>query len=229
MREKIDCFLPCSQLQDVEAMLSVLRHDKTVRYIYLMVSDGFARVNAVPADCRYIVVDNIMSTRSMEAVARQSDADYVLLSLKTTPIVLGMYALERLLRTATETDAVMVYADRYVRNSDADSAKVERHPTIDYQKGSLRDDFDFGQLVLIRSCQLEAWCAEHGSADYQYAGWYDLRLYLSRKGQLFHLNEYLYTEVELRLIWTISVPWWTHRHIIRWTSENRTSSMRLRL
>ena len=197
MREKIDCFLPCSQLQDVEAMLSVLRHDKTVRYIYLMVSDGFARVNAVPADCRYIVVDNIMSTRSMEAVARQSDADYVLLSLKTTPIVLGMYALERLLRTATETDAVMVYADRYVRNSDADSAKVERHPTIDYQKGSLRDDFDFGQLVLIRSCQLKAWCAEHGSADYQYAGWYDLRLYLSRKGQLFHLNEYLYTEVEL--------------------------------
>ena len=197
MREKIDCFLPCSQLQDVEAMLSVLRHDKTVRYIYLMVSDSFARINAVPADCRYIVVDNIMSTRSMEAVARQSDADYVLLSLKTTPIVLGMYALERLLRTATETDAVMVYADRYVRNSDADSAKVERHPTIDYQKGSLRDDFDFGQLVLIRSCQLKAWCAEHGSADYQYAGWYDLRLYLSRKGQLFHLNEYLYTEVEL--------------------------------
>ena len=51
MREKIDCFLPCSQLQDVEAMLSVLRHDKTVRYIYLMVSDSFARVNAVPADC----------------------------------------------------------------------------------------------------------------------------------------------------------------------------------
>lgn len=197
MREKIDCFLPCSQLQDVEAMLSVLRHDKTVRYIYLMVSDEFARGNAVPADCRYIVVDNIMSTHSMEAVARQSDADYVLLSLKTTPIVLGMYALERLLRTATETDAVMVYSDRYVRNSDADSAKVERHPTIDYQTGSLRDDFDFGQLVLIRSCQLKAWCAEHGTADYQYAGWYDLRLYLSRKGQLFHLNEYLYTEVEL--------------------------------
>ena len=33
--------------------------------------------------------------------------------------------------------------------------------------------------------------------DYQYAGLYDLRLYLSRKGEIFHLNEYLYTEAEL--------------------------------
>lgn len=71
----------------------------------------------------------------------------------------------------------------------------ERHPTIDYQTGSIRDDFDFGQLVLIRASLLHEYAAKQHLADYKWAGFYDLRLYISRKSQIFHLNEYLYTQV----------------------------------
>ena len=75
--------------------------------------------------------------------------------------------------------------------------KLEKHPVIDYQEGSLRDDFDFGSLWLIKSQCLRDYAAQTDRVDYLYAGLYDLRLYLSRVGEIFHLNEYLYTENEL--------------------------------
>ena len=71
-----------------------------------------------------------------------------------------------------------------------------RHPVIDYQAGSLRDDFDFGSLVLINAKMLREYAEQTEKAGYKFAGWYDLRLYLSRKGKIFHLDEYLYTEEE---------------------------------
>lgn len=74
--------------------------------------------------------------------------------------------------------------------------KVVRHPVIDYQVGSIRDDFDFGSLVLIDAKQLKAYAKQAEKHDYKFAGWYDLRLFLSRQGRIFHLDEYLYTEEE---------------------------------
>jgi hypothetical protein len=82
--------------------------------------------------------------------------------------------------------------DSYIQKDDV----VEKHPTIDYQTGSIRDDFDFGQLVLIRASLLHEYAAKQQLTDYKWAGFYDLRLYISRKAQIFHLNEYLYTQVE---------------------------------
>lgn len=87
----------------------------------------------------------------------------------------------------------MVYSDHYSLEEGA----LTKHPAIDYQAGSLRDDFDFGSLWLIKSQALLDYVAQTDRVDYKYAGLYDLRLYLSRKGEIFHLNEYLYTEAEL--------------------------------
>ncbi len=75
--------------------------------------------------------------------------------------------------------------------------KLEKHPVIDYQQGSLRDDFDFGSLWLIKAQALRDYYAQRDRQEYHYAGLYDLRLYLSRVGEIFHLNEFLYTETEL--------------------------------
>ena len=99
----------------------------------------------------------------------------------------------------------MIYSDHYSMvkdeslSQDGTSAvgKLEKHPVIDYQEGSLRDDFDFGSLWLIKSQCLRDYAAQTDRVDYLYAGLYDLRLYLSRVGEIFHLNEYLYTENEL--------------------------------
>ena len=103
-----------------------------------------------------------------------------------------MHALERLLRVATDSGAGMVYADSYIKKED----KVEKHPTIDYQVGSIRDDFDFGQLLLIRSSLLHEYAAQRSNTSYEWAGLYDFRLFISRKAQIFHINEYLYTQIE---------------------------------
>ena len=70
---------------------------------------------------------------------------------------------------------------------------------IDYFPGSIRDDFDFGSLWLFKTSLLHTFAMQAGEHDYQYAGLYALRLFLSRKGQLFHINECLYTEEELDL------------------------------
>lgn len=194
MREKIDCFLPCDDILVIGDLLDVLRQDKTVHHIHLLVSEKFSQENIAPHDCSFVLVDNIQSSQTILAIEQDTEADYVLLSTKTTPVRLGLYALDRFLRVACETEAAMVYSDRY--ETRVGEKNITNHPSIDYQYGSIRDDFDFGQLLLIKS----QWLHEYASQsvdDYQYAGIYDLRLFLSRKGSLFHINEYLYTEVEL--------------------------------
>ena len=205
MREKIDLFLPCEDLTVAQEALTELHDNKTVQHINLLVSSDFAAQHQVPDGCTFVVIDRLVSSNTITSIAENTDADYVIICTKTTPIKWGLYALERFLRTADDTGAVMIYSDHYSMvkdeslSQDGTSAvgKLEKHPVIDYQEGSLRDDFDFGSLWLIKSQCLRDYAAQTDRVDYLYAGLYDLRLYLSRVGEIFHLNEYLYTENEL--------------------------------
>ena len=205
MREKIDLFLTCEDLMVAQEALTELHDNKTVQHINLLVSSDFAAQHQVPDGCTFVVIDRLESSNTITSIAENTDADYVIICTKTTPIKWGLYALERFLRTADDTGAVMIYSDHYSMvkdeslSQDGTSAvgKLEKHPVIDYQEGSLRDDFDFGSLWLIKSQCLRDYAAQTDRVDYLYAGLYDLRLYLSRVGEIFHLNEYLYTENEL--------------------------------
>ena len=193
MREKIDLFLPFEALEKGEETLLELHENKTVQHINLLVSSDFASQHQVPEGCTFVVIDRMESSNMVMSIAENTDADYLLLCTRMTSVRWGLYALERFLRTADDTGAVMVYSDHYSLEEGA----LTKHPAIDYQAGSLRDDFDFGSLWLIKSQALLDYVAQTDRVDYQYAGLYDLRLYLSRKGEIFHLNEYLYTEAEL--------------------------------
>lgn len=197
MREKIDCFMPCCDLSDIKETLQTLRQSKTIQHINLLIDDeANASLDKSSADdCTFITTGSLASTKTLLDIDAHTDADYVLLSLKTTPVNLGLHALERLLRVATDSGAGMVYADSYIKKED----KVEKHPTIDYQAGSIRDDFDFGQLLLIRSSLLHEYAAQRSNTSYEWAGLYDFRLFISRKAQIFHINEYLYTQIETDL------------------------------
>ena len=205
MREKIDLFLPCEDLTVAQEALTELHDNKTVQHINLLVSSDFAAQHQVPDGCTFVVIDRLESSNTITSIAENTDADYVIICTKTTPIKWGLYALERFLRTADDTGAVMIYSDHYSmvkderlsQNGTSAVGKLEKHPVIDYQEGSLRDDFDFGSLWLIKSQCLRDYAAQTDRVDYLYAGLYDLRLYLSRVGEIFHLNEYLYTENEL--------------------------------
>ena len=193
MREKIDLFLPCEYIDDAQKALSVLHEYKTVQHIHFLVSADFAAHHQVPEGCTFVITDRLESSNTIVSIAENTDADYVMICTRHTTIGWGNNTLERFLRVADDTDAVMVYADHYKMVE----GKMEKHPVIDYQSGSLRDDFDFGSLWCIKAQALADYIAQSDREEYQVAALYDLRLYLSRVGEIFHLNEFLYSEAEL--------------------------------
>ena len=193
MREKIDLFLPCEYIDDAQKALSVLHEYKTVQHIHFLVSADFAAHHQVPEGCTFVITDRLESSNTIVSIAENTDADYVMICTRHTTIGWGNNTLERFLRVADDTDAVMVYADHYKMVE----GKMEKHPVIDYQSGSLRDDFDFGSLWCIKAQALADYIAQPAREEYQFAALYDLRLYLSRVGEIFHLNEFLYSEAEL--------------------------------
>ena len=168
MRDKIDCFLPQGDPKATEDIVAQLRNNKTVQKV--------------------VCLDrSLMASSTLMQVAENAKAEYVLLLTKPVRVTLGQGCLDRMLRVASDSNAVMVYADR------------TGHPVIDYFPGSIRDDFDFGSLWLIKTALLHTFAMQAGEHDYLYAGLYALRLFLSRQGQIFHINEYLYTEEETDL------------------------------
>ena len=131
---------------------------------------------------------NVRSTVSLREIASGVKTQYVLLYQKAASCDMSEDALARMVRVADDTGALMVYADHYV----VKDGIREAHPLIDLQEGALRDDFDFGTVTLVRTDVLREF-TERQSREYEYAALYAFRLYMQRKGLIFHLNEYLYT------------------------------------
>lgn len=186
MQQKIDIFFPVNDSIELSSLVEQFKKEQTIKGIHLMCATPIEA-----SGCDVIIVDNITSSATIKAISNASKAEYILISQKASPVTLGMLSLERMIRVATDTGAAMVYSDHYSITQE----KVEKHPAIDYQIGAIRDDFDFGQLLLIRKDLLDAYIANE-SRDYKFAALYALRLFLSRQGEIFHINEYLYTEEE---------------------------------
>ena len=139
-------------------------------------------------------MESLLSSATLMDIASKAKTEFTAIVTKPIVLDLGEGALERLMRVATDSGAAMVYADHYVRKEECGEWKEERHPAIDYQLGAIRDDFDFRPLLLVRTALLKQWAQESADTLYLYSGLYDLRLWLSRHGELLHLNEFLYSE-----------------------------------
>ncbi|MCD8318929.1 MAG: DUF4922 domain-containing protein [Paraprevotella sp.] len=187
----IDCFLPYGTETSWTETIRPLTASGKIHRIYRFYNKDLT--DHLPEGCIPLYSEGIFSTQTIKKIAAHCQTDYVLFYHKTLNLEFGYHALERWLRVADDTQAVMIYADHYAVQSDG--MRVLK-PVIDYQWGSLRDDFDFGPLVLLRTDALKAYAAQKELTDYRFAGWYDLRLFLSRRGELFLLNEPLYTEIE---------------------------------
>ena len=195
MREKIDCFLPCTDVKTIDKTLTQLKESKTIQHISLIVTSDFVDNNEIPDFCDVIVADNLYSTEVLREVDRRTDAEYVMIYMKTSPLNLSMFALERFLQCATETNAGLVYSDYYsLRNG-----VKTKTPVIDYQEGSLRDNFNFGPLLLADSQLLHEYVEQNENQSYSYSAFYDFRLFISRNARILHIGEYLYTDVETDL------------------------------
>ena len=194
MEKTITCFLYGCHDSLEDQTIASLRESRLTHQIFLLTpQDG--RQQEQPAGVHCINIGRLTSTDTLSEIISRSDTPYTLLYLKPQPLELGYKALERMCDYLADTDSGMVYADRYVWK---DGCRNE-HPVTDYQEGSVRDDFDFGPLLLIKTSRLqEAFhlMADDGHPAYVHSAFYALRLTLSRICRLTHIREYLYAEKE---------------------------------
>lgn len=146
-------------------------------------------------DFPWIVAEqsNPYSSEGMKAIIEAANQTYFLICTSPSLPEPGAYALERMVQVANDTGAVLLYSDYNKRENNT----LKTHTLNDYQIGSLRDDFDFGPLILVRTATAKALLKEL-MPHLQSAAFYDLRLALSRRGPIVHLNERLYTQNETR-------------------------------
>ena len=136
---------------------------------------------------------SLRSTETLRSIAEAVSHKFILIYTKDKPLEMGMFALDRILSIAEDTKADMLYADHYTSKDGEDGAvRRFRHPLIDCQKGALRDDFDFGSVLVFRTTSFKR-AVRAMTEDYQWGALYDLRLRMKR---IVHINEYLYTEIE---------------------------------
>jgi len=186
----ITCFIPYSGDEYTEATCKVLLDSGEVKKVFVL---GQTDRGYAPEDERIEVLTagQLVATATLRQIAGRVNTSYVLLYTKPMPLDTGYLALHRMKSVCNDIGASMVYSDYY----ELREGKLLPHPVIDYQEGSLRDDFSFGSLLFFRSdAFLEAITAMDN--DYEYAGLYDLRLKISQKGMIIHIPEFLYTEIE---------------------------------
>jgi hypothetical protein len=182
---KTYCFIPNNTFAEVSDTIAELQVNSAVEHIFL--SEKVAAEAGGKA--KVFSFDGLTTTATLKRIAEVSkDADYILFLTKTASLKLGQFALERMLGVAEATGASKVYSDYY----EVKEGKLAAHPVIDYQDGSLRDDFDFGPLVLYRADVLRT-AVENMTQDFEHAGLYYLRLKVAQQGELFRMPEFLYT------------------------------------
>ena len=166
----IECFVPTMSGEDVAVTV-----------------ESFSRSSAFTGVTILSGV-SLKSTETLRSIAEAVSEKFLLIYQKDLPLDMGMFALDRIIAIAEDTKADMLYADHY-RMVDGQRKK---HPLIDCQRGALRDDFDFGSVLVFRTSSFRR-AVRSMSEDYQWGALYDLRL---RMKNIVHINEYLYTEIE---------------------------------
>lgn len=189
MKKTIDCFIPFANEEQAKATVAGIKECNFDGKIFLLKGDD--AVGSIPG-CEEIRIKSLNSTDTMKKIAANAQGDYILLYTKYNTLELGMFAVERMVKIAEDSNAGMVYADHYQVIGGARS----NAPVIDYQFGSLRDDFNFGSVLVFNTCAFKSAVAKI-SKDYEFAGLYDIRLKISQEADLVHINEYLYSDVEM--------------------------------
>lgn len=169
MEKNITCFIACSEETNPNDIIKGL------------------------PECRTVKIPCADNTETYRYIAAESHTPYTLVCRTKQHVRLGSQALERMTDYLSVPSCGMVYADRYEETE----GELRPHPVIDYQAGSVRDDFDFGSLILYRTEALKQAVFEISTeSDYTYSASYAVRLALSRRYSLTHIREYLYTETE---------------------------------
>jgi hypothetical protein len=184
--KKINCFIPFTGQVQAQDTLDELISHPLVKQVYLM---GSQTPETAVEGCMFIQTDGRFSTDTLRKVSGHATAaEFVMILTLDSRIRFGMLALERFSAVASDTGVGLVYSDYF----DRVDGQLSAHPVIDYQLGSLRDDFDFGPVLFMNTVALTE-AVEGLTESYVHAGLYQLRLKLSTWNLPFRIPEYLYT------------------------------------
>ena len=195
MNKTITCFIPYGSENQINKTIRHLQECSTVDRIFLLPTSPVPNLS-LPDKCYILPSSAPESVERYKQVALYANTPFTLICTQVQDLEFGYMALERMYDYLSAPQCSMVYADHYK------TIKGERtpHPVIDYQLGSVRDDFDFGSLLMFRTDYLKRASNEiEAEKEYQHSALYALRLALSRYGELTHIREFLYTETEIDL------------------------------
>lgn len=195
MNKTITCFIPYGSENQINKTIRHLQECSTVDRIFLLPTSPVPNLS-LPDKCYILPSSAPESVERYKQVALYANTPFTLICTQVQDLEFGYMALERMCDYLSAPQCSMVYADHYK------TIKGERtpHPVIDYQLGSVRDDFDFGSLLMFRTDYLKRAINEiESEKEYQHSALYALRLALSRYGELTHIREFLYTETEIDL------------------------------
>ncbi|HVO74159.1 MAG TPA: glycosyltransferase family 2 protein [Ignavibacteriaceae bacterium] len=171
--------------EEIEKTVVELNNSGLVGSIFIVSSSEFGF--NIPA-VSFIKVENPFGSNSVREINEKAETPYILFILKQSGSELGSFSLDRMFGIAESSGTGLIYSDYY----DLKNGNRSPHPLIDYQPGSIRDDFDFGPLFIISKEALNHFLTED-KTDYKFAGMYNLRLNLSRKYPVMRIPEYLYS------------------------------------
>ena len=138
-----------------------------------------------------IKVDFVNSSETINKISDTTESKYILLINKPVKIDFTSYSLERFISIAESTSAGILYSDYYEMGG-----ARKPHPLIDYQTGSLRDDFDFGPVLLFDAGVIKS-ASKKVMSGYKFAGLYSLRLNISQDKPIFRVPEFLYSAEQI--------------------------------
>ncbi|MCL3782046.1 glycosyltransferase family 2 protein [Prolixibacteraceae bacterium JC049] len=184
MNRNITCFLAEGANADLQATIKELKQTGMVDTVFVAGTEV--------ADAKKMNCDSLQKGEAIHEMLEKTTTDYLLVYTKSTTLKLAQFALKRICQVAEATDAAMVYSNYYEEKN----GELLSHPVIDYQQGSLRDDFNFGSLLLINTNALKAAIAQIDT-NLSFGGLYAMRLALTTQGSLERIPEFLYTEKEL--------------------------------
>jgi len=187
MANQINCFIANSSNNTTIKTINNFSKEEIVKNLYLLTS---SHTNKKKSNCDDLIIQYPFSTNTLLKITQKANSEYTLIALKPVFLSPGQFALSRMIEVAEMTNAAMVYADYTIR----DNGKFQKHPLIDYQEGSLRDDFDFGPVQLWKTSILKEFSSI--ATNYIHAGYYALRLFATTKGKIVRIPEFLFSQDE---------------------------------
>lgn len=188
MSHSITAFIPYSGNEFTSKTVESLNSSPLVKKIYLL-SQGNSSINI--RNAQILNVNSMFSGSTIKTIESKAKSDYILFLTQDTLIQFGQFSLERFVNVAESTGSGILYSDYY----DIKNSAVSPHPAIDYQFGSIRDDFSFGPILFFDRIAFSK--ASKGiKADFKFAGLYALRFAISRHHAITRIPEFLYSSIE---------------------------------